>query len=156
MATKENAAPGSKLSIVRFILNYGIALVILVAYGFIMKQLFGQTAIDELEWTRSIWLFSSLEAAAFGALGYIFGREITKTVVQSVESDRDRAQEEAEQAETEKQDEREKGRILAALAKSALAQSPEAFDFPDESNAPRTTSAAALLVQKIEEYYPEV
>lgn len=91
----------SKIDIWKFIINYGIVVAVLVGYGFFVKYLLTCIETDEPYWSRMILLFSSIEAIAFGALGYVFGKEITKKIAKTAEEGKNEAKKEAEKAKKE-------------------------------------------------------
>lgn len=116
----------TKLDIWKFIINYGIVLTVLISYGFFVKYLLTCIETDEPYWSRMILLFSSIEAIAFGALGYVFGKEITKKVAKTAEEGQKNAKEEAKEAkEKQKETEEKTNRIkdkLTALREAVIAE----------------------------------
>ena len=46
-----------------------VAILVLVAFAGLVAFLIGQVGEDETEWTRLAWVFTSVEAIAFGAAG---------------------------------------------------------------------------------------
>ena len=71
---------------------YVIAIGILIAYGFFIYFLLGKVDGDEREWSRSIFLFSGVEAIVFAATGFLFGREVNRKRAQNAEQDRKEAE----------------------------------------------------------------
>lgn len=89
----------------------GMALVtasaVMVAFAAFVWYMLTQRAVAETTWSRLAWLFSSVEAIAFGAAGALFGSSIQ----------RQRA-EKAEVAAERNADQAAKGRALAASMKA--------------------------------------
>jgi hypothetical protein len=97
----------------------GAAVASLVALGLFTAYMIFQTDTDsEVTWSRLAWLFSSVEAIAFGAAGALFGAKVHR--------------ERAEKAEAE-------ARHLAvdAAKGKALAAAIKADEGPDEEPATR-------------------
>jgi hypothetical protein len=91
---------------------------------------------SEIHWTRLAWLFSSVEAVAFGAGGAVFGSSIQ----------RERAEKAEQQAEGNK-DEATKGRALAeSLKAEAPAVSASEQQTPLRGLTPADPEAAARSV----------
>jgi hypothetical protein len=84
------------------------ALLALVAFAVFTAYMIGKADDEnEVTWTRLAWLFSSVEAIAFGAAGALFGASVQ----------RERA-ENAEAEARQKGDEAARGRALAAAVKA--------------------------------------
>jgi hypothetical protein len=79
----------------------------LVAFAGLVWFLISQRNADERTWTRLAWVFSSVEAIAFGAAGALFGSSIQ----------RQRA-EQAEERATANDEHAANGRALAAALKA--------------------------------------
>ena len=56
---------------------------------------------EELEWTRSVYLLSGVEAILFSATGYFFGEKASRERAESAEEDLSDAQAEASEAKDE-------------------------------------------------------
>ena len=109
------------------VLKLLVACAAVIACGSFVYYMLGQTKTEEKEWTRAVYLFQGVEAVAFAAAGFIFGKEVH----------RERA-EKAEKRANEKEDGAAKGKALAEIVKCkaqthparvtaqrALAASPE-------------------------------
>jgi hypothetical protein len=83
------------------------AILVLVAFAALVFFLIGQVEEDEVAWTRLAFIFTSVEAIAFGAAGALFGSSIQ----------RERA-EKAEQAAKENAQDAANGRALAEAIKA--------------------------------------
>jgi hypothetical protein len=92
------------------------AIVVLLAFGVLIAFLASQVAAPETAWTRLAWLFTSVEAIAFGAAGALFGSNIQRQRAE-------RAEEAAQQNST------------AAARGHALAATIKADDLATHENA---------------------
>src|SRR3979411_1182285 len=63
------------------------ALVVLLAFAILVWYLISQVGLPETPWTRLAWMFSSVEAIAFGAAGALFGSSIQRQRAEKAESD---------------------------------------------------------------------
>lgn len=169
MAEDNVITPPNKLDIWKFFLTYGIVIAVIVAYGFFINYLLSCITVEEPYWTRLILIFSSLEAITFGALGYVFGKEITKKIAKTAEEGKKdaekeakKAKDEAKAAEQEKQEVKEKALIIASLAKRDnqglnLAGMGKMGVAPDDDNDGRGAGTTSnLLLDKINEFFPEL
>jgi hypothetical protein len=93
------------------------AFVVLVAFAAFVWYMITQRNVAEITWLRLAWLFSSVEAIAFGAAGALFGSNIQ----------RQRA-EKAEAAAERNSDAAANGRALAASIKADDPGTPAARD----------------------------
>lgn len=77
------------------------AAIALLGFGILIVYLFGQIFgdIDDVKWTRSMYLFGAVEAVAFAAAGYFFGREVNRTRAENAENRADVAEGKAEKAQ---------------------------------------------------------
>jgi hypothetical protein len=48
-------------------------------------MMMGQTKAPELEWNRSAYLFAGVEAIAYAAAGFLFGREVHRQRAEQAE-----------------------------------------------------------------------
>lgn len=130
-----------------------------LAYAIFVFFLMDKIESEEPYWTRLIFIFSSLEAITFAALGYVFGKEITKKVALVAEKGQKQAKEEAIKANEEWQNERTKGLALAGMIvgnfenQDLMAIAPKSLS---DSNEGDRTNTALFLVEKAKEFYPEL
>lgn len=108
------------------------AFVVLVAFTAFVWYMITQRNVVEITWSRLAWLFSSVEAIAFGAAGALFGANIQ----------RQRA-EKAELAAERNADAAAKGQALAASIKADDPGTPAARDRLEQLGPTRQTRAAA-------------
>ncbi len=79
-----------------------IAIVFLAILFIIIFVLFGRTANStELDWQRSVYLLTGVEAVAFAAAGYLFGRDVHRGTAAEAQKRADEAEERASE-ETER------------------------------------------------------
>jgi len=89
------------------------ALGVLLAFTIFVYYMITAVGADEITWTRMAWLFSSVEAIAFGAAGALFGSSIQ----------RQRA-ERAEESAEKNQQAAANGKALAAVLKAEGLETP--------------------------------
>jgi hypothetical protein len=89
-----NAAPAWK-----DILTSALGVLALIGFAIFVAFLLRQAAgAEELAWTRLIYVFSGVEAIAFAAAGYFFGREVQRARAENAESTLGKVQAQAESA----------------------------------------------------------
>lgn len=84
---------------------------VLVGIGFAVFAVFlvaNADTTDSQEWERWVYVFGAVEAIAFAAVGWVFGREVNRQRAEQ-------AEEQASDAATKEKEEREKGAALAGL-----------------------------------------
>ncbi|GIJ73150.1 hypothetical protein [Virgisporangium ochraceum] len=68
--------------------QYLIAVALLVAFaGFVVVMVVLADRSSDQVWQRRIYLFSAVEAIVFTAVGWLFGREVNRTAVESARQD---------------------------------------------------------------------
>lgn len=133
--------------------------VFVLAYGIFVFLLLDKIASDEPYWTRLIFIFSSLEAITFAALGYVFGKEITKKIAIGAERAQKQAQKEAQKATLQWQSERTNGLALAGMIVGAFdGKDPSMLSVRNlaEEGGDDGSGATQFLVKKAKEFYPEL
>jgi hypothetical protein len=84
------------------------AIAALVAFGAFTAYMISQTDVgSEVTWSRLAWLFSSVEAIAFGAAGALFGARVQRERAEKAENEARRHANDAA-----------RGRALAAVLKA--------------------------------------
>jgi len=125
------------------------ALVALVAFAAFVWYMINRTSANEVTWTRLAWLFSSVEAIAFGAAGALFGSSIQ----------RERA-EQAEERANENQDDAANGKALAKLLKAESPGTAQGSKVRQGIAGSRPRDAAASIAARhaaiAEELFPGV
>lgn len=97
-----------------------VALLSLVGFGVFIFYLAGMTdSAMEIEWTRLVYLLTGVEAIAFAAAGFLFGKEVHRKQAEQAEKRADEASKTAASAKDEAAEAKTKGRTLAALVRTA-------------------------------------
>jgi hypothetical protein len=84
-----------------------VAIAVLAFFAAFTAFMISETDTEELEWTRLAWIFSSVEAIAFGAAGALFGASVQRERAEKAEAQAENASEDAAS-----------GRALAAALKA--------------------------------------
>jgi hypothetical protein len=71
--------------------SYVVAILALVFFVWFIYYMLGLKASPEGEWTRSVYLFAGVEAIAFAAAGFLFGREVNRQQAENSEINAQRA-----------------------------------------------------------------
>lgn len=64
----------------------GLGASVLLGFAALVVYMLGQLSADETTWSRALYLFAGVEAIAFAAAGYVFGREVHRTRALEAES----------------------------------------------------------------------
>ncbi len=91
--------------------------IILIGYGLFINYLLGKTGTNNEEWVKITYIFSSVEAIVFTAVGFIFGREVNRSRAEKAEQGEEKA----------RKDKKE-------LAKEVLKKLPQPPSTPDALN----------------------
>jgi len=136
----------------------GVALVIAIAaLAFFVWQVFHMQGLikanaPELEWTRAVYLFGAVEALAFAAAGYIWGREVNRQRAEKAEARADKTQGEAQAANITVADVLAKAgslKKLAALKAGNQSQKTESYGNLGEHAATATQTSTQNDLQEI-------
>lgn len=116
------------------------AIALLIAYVVVVAIAWREadTATGDT-WARRMMLLGGFEALAFAAAGWIFGREIGRTAVESAKQDKDKAEQQMAAAEKQKAD-------VEKLAVQ-LAESIPVSDLTMGTETNRTRQLANLVLQ---------
>ena len=87
-----------------------LGVILIFAFGVFVGVMAARADSDEQTWTRLAWLFSSVEAIAFGAAGLLFGSSIQRARAERAEGEADSARPEVQRHATDAAN----GRALAA------------------------------------------
>ena len=82
------------LSWLRSAVPWVFALFVLIGYGLFLRHLAlhsNPKNVGDDHWVRLIFLFSSVEAIAFAAVGFIFGKEVNRTRADNAEKEAQKA-----------------------------------------------------------------
>ena len=100
------------------IAKFSIAVACLIGFAWLVIYLLRMLNAPDIAWTRGVYLLSGVEAVAFAAAGFLFGREVNRERAENAEK---RAADAADKAaaESKKASEAEtKGTYLATLIRS--------------------------------------
>lgn len=149
-AVADDDPPSTLSSILSFaqgIIPLIIAIFILWYFGTALKRMFTLTTpnITEVEWGRNVYLYGALEALAFAAAGFLFGREVNRQRAEQAEKNADSAQRKANAANAAAATNAANGRALAEGVR-AFADTPaeEALGVQAASPAMKPTGLRAL------------
>lgn len=107
-----SGTPGDEAKVSRRdVLAPYVAAAILIFFGILLLYLLRQIGLPQEQWERTVYLLNGVEAIAFAATGYLFGKEVN----------RQRA-EKAEQRAEESEVAGANGRALATLVKVKAAR----------------------------------
>jgi hypothetical protein len=124
-----------------------IAILAVVGYTAFIYVLYQQVGTAEPGWSRKVLLFTGVEAVAFAAAGWLFGREVNRSAVEAAKAATSQAQGNAAAAGTE----RGRGELLASALRNAAGDSTASTEL-------RATTAArsqlGSLVAMANEFYP--
>jgi hypothetical protein len=113
----------------------GIACAVLIGYGLVTWFLFQNVGVPSETWTRYTFLLGGIEAIAFAAVGYLFGKEVHRQQAEKAEKRAQDAQGEVVAANNRAVDAERKGRDLTDLlqtkATTSVASDARAVDSSD-------------------------
>jgi len=93
-----------------------VAILVLVAFGGLLAYLFSiSSAASETLWNRSIFLYGGVEALAFAAAGFLFGKEVHRAQAENAEQRAEEKTREAERQATKAATAEANGRSLAKV-----------------------------------------
>ena len=144
---------------------FGIATVIVAVYlGFAVLAFTraGDGALPEVVWSRSAWVVHGVEALAFTAVGWLFGREVHRGEAQEQKQHAKDATERADSARQETGDARERaaaaehsGRALAEAVRATTGGAPAGSeDGGNESAAAGADPRLRALASMADRMFP--
>lgn len=78
---------------------YIVAFLVLGTFVYFAIRMMGLTEAEEMEWARYVYVFGGIEAIAFAAAGFLFGKEVHRVQAESAEKRADDAQKQAQAAD---------------------------------------------------------
>src|ERR1051325_3701224 len=107
----------SILSFIQGIVPLVVAIVVLYFFWTQLKSMMSLAQANAAEplWSRSAYIYGGVEAIAFAAAGFLFGREVHRKRAEEAEKRADDNQQQADQAKTKATEAETKGRSLAQL-----------------------------------------
>lgn len=115
---------GNQKPSIPYWLVYPIAVLALVGFVCFILYMLGLKSSSELEWTRSVYLFSGVEAIAFAAAGFLFGKEVHRKRAESAEGRSEKAENEATTSRAEAIEAKTNGEAIVDFI-DAMAQAQE-------------------------------
>jgi len=114
-ARRRNETPSTSNSLLAFtqaVVPLVIAVAVLYIFWTLVKTMMGMTKAPDLEWSRAAYLFSGVEAIAYAAAGFLFGREVHRQRAEQAEQRAGSEQKRASAAENKATEETTKGKVL--------------------------------------------
>lgn len=95
-----------------------VAIAALIFFAFQIYYMRSLTGAEtpESQWGRSVYLFAGVEAIAFAAAGFLFGREVNRQRAEKAENRADKSQKDATDAKTKTAEVLSKAKSLTELA----------------------------------------
>jgi hypothetical protein len=111
---KQNSKGGFKdiVSFTQGVIPLVVAIIVLYIFWSLVKMMMGQTKAPELEWSRSAYIFGGVEAVAYAAAGFLFGREVHRQRAEKAERRAEDEQQRATEANQKATEETVKGQTL--------------------------------------------
>lgn len=112
--TKPDAAPTStQTTPSRDPVAIAVACVALTGFGALIIYMMSRLGLQEPQWSRALYLLNGVEAVAFAAAGYLFGREVNRGRAENAEKRADQAE------DTAKEKEQDAKNLAVAVVESA-------------------------------------
>lgn len=143
-AAGEEQSTGRLMSILSFtqgLIPLLVAVAVIWWFGTVLKEMFRQagTEITDATWSRYINLYSGLEALAYAAAGFLFGREVNRQRADRAEADAAKSQQVAFEAQSTAAVSVANGQALAAGVRALgddATMHPEAAETHGVGHAP--------------------
>lgn len=108
------------LSFTQGIVPLIIAVAVLYIFWDLVRMMMGLTKAPELEWNRAAYLFGGVEAIAYAAAGFLFGREVHRQRAEQAEQRASSEQARANEAVKKATEETTKGKALRQVIESKM------------------------------------
>jgi len=135
--------PGSNsktvLSFAQAVIPLIIAVAVLYIFWMLVKTMMGKTGATELEWNRAAYVFAGVEAIAYAAAGFLFGREVHRQRAEQAEQRAGTERQRASTAERKAVEETTKGKTLRQVidAKKSRQEQVQVLAFREDSRQTR-------------------
>jgi hypothetical protein len=114
----------------RFVLT--VAVSVLVAFAAFLWFMTTKASVNnEVEWNRLVYLFGGVEAIAFAAAGFLFGREVHRRQAEKAEQQAAKAEKQADKAGQRADNEARRARIADTRANTAESKGRELAVFAE-------------------------
>jgi hypothetical protein len=135
-----------------------VAVIVLVCFGTVLQKMLSQTGpeIADAQWSRYTFLYSGLEALAYAAAGFLFGREVNRQRADRAEDDAAKSQAIAFDAQSTAAASVANGQALATGVRAlgdAAAMHPEGAG---PENAPGAPVQLLMLRRMADTLFPPV
>jgi hypothetical protein len=130
------------------------AIGILLAFAAALVYLFVLAPnVPELLWERYIYLYGAVEAIAFAAAGFLFGREVNRQRAEKAEATAHEKTEEATQAKQDAAAAKEKGQSLAkAIIAKMTSPATEAYGALGKRDPEAVQTLARSQLQELADF----
>ncbi|MDW8425638.1 MAG: hypothetical protein RMK51_06860 [Meiothermus sp.] len=102
-----------------------LGVAVLVGFAVLVVYMFGLLASSETTWNRALYLFAGVEAIAFAAAGYFFGREVHRQRAEVAEWRAGQAEQQRQQWCERALEAETRGQSLRAALLARAAEHPE-------------------------------
>lgn len=100
---------------------YVVGLAVLIGYALLLNAMLDRVEdTPEIDWSRYLYLFTGVEALAFGAAGFFFGREVNRGRAEAAETQAKEQTKRAAKAETRAAEATANGTALSENVRSAF------------------------------------
>lgn len=115
-----------------------VAIVALAALAVLLLVLYQDRGMSERDWNRSTYLFAAVEAIAFAAVGWLFGKEVHREQAENAEQRAETAQSAANV-----------GVSMAHIIRTKQAANPEAFRLASPGQPSGDMAELTVLADRI-------
>lgn len=118
-----------------------VGVIVLLLFGWFTIFMIQKRAEADPQWSHLVYVYGSVEAIAFAAAGFLFGREVNRQRAETAEQSATQARQEATNARVDAAKQEKAGQALAALIAQKLAAAPakaNAFTALDDTGRART------------------
>ncbi len=112
-----------------------IGVAVLMGFAVLVVYMFSLLASSETTWNRALYLFAGVEAIAFAAAGYFFGREVNRQRAESAELRAGQAEQQLRQWSERALEAETKGQSLRAALWTKATEPPELAEMARLSEA---------------------
>jgi hypothetical protein len=144
--------------------SLAIAVIVLVAFVVLIVYMMRHLEADEKYWTRALYLFGGVEAVAFAAAGYLFGREVSRQQITKAEEQTKEAKKESATAQQDAASARQEVAIaqtktkdlLAAVRAQAAGGETILQIYDDRGDSAAQSRAVQLALQQLSQMVEEI
>jgi flagellar basal body-associated protein FliL len=134
-----------------------IAVVVLAAFAVLIAYMMLHLESDETTWTRALYLYGGVEAIAFAAAGFLFGKEVSREQVDKAENQAESARQDSRQAQQQANDAQQKAatseaktrHIVAAVQAQAAGQTQQSKAYGMLGVPKEQTDAVQAALQQL-------